>query len=88
MLYARCHMCLVPRGADMDLSRATEEDLSRATKEELKAELDGMQEYLDALNSGSFLGNPLDGREEPKKAELVRRIAMFRSELDKRVKPE
>jgi hypothetical protein len=59
-------------------------DLSSATDEELRAELDGAKKFLDALMSGAPLGNPFEGREEAKKAELRRTIAAIQSELDKR----
>jgi hypothetical protein len=45
-------------------------DWSRAPDEELRAQLDGAQEFLNALMSGAPLGSPFEGREEAKKAEL------------------
>jgi hypothetical protein len=45
-------------------------DLSIATDDELRDELHGAQEFLAALMSGAPLGNPFEGREEAKKAEL------------------
>lgn len=58
-------------------------DLSSASDEEIRAEIDGMQKFLDALLSGASL----NGREQLKKAELIRKIGTYKSELNKRNAP-
>jgi hypothetical protein len=55
-------------------------NISGMSDEELRAEIDGMQQYLDALMGGATL----DGREEAKKAELIHKIAAYKAELGKR----
>jgi len=46
-------------------------DLFRATDEELRAELDGAQQFLGALMSGTPLGSPFEGREEAKEGRIA-----------------
>ena len=54
-------------------------DLSQFTDDELRDELEGMQ-----LALGAPLGQPGDGREERKKADLLPKIEIFKTELEKR----
>jgi hypothetical protein len=57
-------------------------DFSQATDEELKAELEGMRLALNAS-----LGQPFDGREERKNADLRSRIEAIEAELERRHAP-
>jgi hypothetical protein len=52
---------------------------SQFTDDELRAEMDGMQLALSAS-----LGQPLDGREERNKADLLLKIETIKTELERR----
>ncbi len=59
-------------------------DWSQATREELLDQLNGVQQFLDALINSAPLGQPLDPRAEENVVELQQIIESIRAELDKR----